>query len=183
MPPLRCPLSQCPNGSCACVRTAVACRMRARVPFHVQASAVSKEGRKEGRKEGSGAAAASRRARETRSRHDATCALRGPICDAAAYLKETQKLDVQGIRALLHHVRQQCLLGSVAIDRDLLELQAGTALQRWMRCSCCAQHVPWQLWPMHCERRRLCARPPHRPRPYRQERPRVRVRACIAAGS
>ena len=79
-------------------------------------------------------------------------ALRVPICDAAAYLEETQQLDVRGVRVRLRHVRQQRLLGSVAIDRDLFELQADTALQRWMRCSCCAQCVPRQLWPMECER-------------------------------
>ena len=73
-----------------------------------------------------------------------------PICNAAAYLEETQQLDVRGVRVRLRHVRQQHLLGSVAIDRELLELQADTALQRWMRCSCCAQYVPWHLWPMHC---------------------------------
>ncbi len=42
-----------------------------------------------------------------------------PICNAAAYLEETQKLDVRGIRVRLRHVRQQRLLGSVAIERDL----------------------------------------------------------------
>ena len=88
----------------------------------------------------------------TRSRHDARCALRVPICDAAAYLEETQQIDVRGVRVRLRHARQQRLLGSVAIDRDLFELQAGTALQRWMRCSCCAQRVRRQLWPMHCGR-------------------------------
>ncbi len=67
------------------------------------------------------------------------------ICDAAAYLEETQELDVRGVRVRLCHTRQQRLLG--AGGRDLFELQAGTALQRWMRCSCCAQYVPWQLWP------------------------------------
>jgi hypothetical protein len=131
---------------------------------------------------GSGAAAASRFARATRSRHDAACALRVPIGDAAAYLEEMQQLDVRGVRVRLRHARQQRLLGSVAIDRDLRELQADTALQRLMRCSCCSQYAPWQLWPMHCERRRLCALPLHGPRPYPQERLHVhvaRVRACI----
>jgi hypothetical protein len=35
--------------------------------------------------------------------------------------------------------RQQRLLG--AGGRELRELQAGTALQRWMRCTVCAQYV------------------------------------------
>ena len=39
-PPLRCPPSQRPNAPVACVRAAVACRMRARVPLHMRASAV-----------------------------------------------------------------------------------------------------------------------------------------------
>ena len=52
-----------------------------------------------------------------------------PIGDAAAYLEETQQLDVRGVRVRLRHVRQQRLLGSVAIDRDLCELQADAALQ------------------------------------------------------
>ena len=99
---------------------------------------------------GSGAAAASRFAQAPRSRHDAACAPRVPICDAAASLEETQQIDVRGVRVRLRQVRQQRLLGSVAIDRDLRELQADTALQRWMHCSCCAQRVPRQLWPMHC---------------------------------
>ena len=124
---------------------------------------------------GSGAAAAGRFAQATRSRHDAACALRVPIGDAAAHLEETQKLDVQGIRVLLRHVRQQRLLGSVAGGRDLFQLQADTALQRWMRCSCtvCSAAVTNSLWGR--VRLRLCARPPHRPRPYRQERQRVRA--------
>ncbi len=54
----------------------------------------------------------------------ATCA----ICDAAAYLEETQKLDVRGVWVLLRHVRQQRLLGSVAVDCDPFELQAGAAM-------------------------------------------------------
>ena len=61
------------------------------------------------------------------------CALRLLNCDAAAYLEETQKLDVRGVRVRLHHVRQQRLLGSGAGGRDLRELQAGTALQRRVR--------------------------------------------------
>jgi hypothetical protein len=82
----------------------------------------------------------------------------------------------------LCHVRQQRLLGSVAIDRDLLELQAGSALQRWMRCSCCAQYVR-QPRPMQSGRAgRPCARPPHRPQPYRQKHQHLhvaRARACM----
>ena len=134
---------------------------------------------------GSGAAAASTCARHraagtmqcradvtSNSGHDAAYALRVPIC--LSCLEETQQLDVRGVRVRLRHVGQQRLLGSVAIDRDLRELQADTALQRWMRCSCCAHRVPRQLWLMHCERAgrpRLCARPPHRPRPYGQRAP------------
>ena len=72
-------------------------------------------------------------------------ALRVPICDAAAYLEETQQLDVRGVRVRLRHVCQERLLG--AGGRDLLKLQPNTALQRWMRCSCCAQCVPWQPRP------------------------------------
>ncbi len=130
---------------------------------------------------GSGAAAASRCLQATRSRHDATCALRVPICDAAAYLEETQKLDVRGVRMRLRHARQQRLLG--AGGRNLRELQADTALQRWMRCGC-ARYAR-QLWLMHCGT--VCdggARPPHRPRPYRQQRPRghvARAHACVRA--
>ena len=67
---------------------------------------------------GSGAADASRCSQATRNRHDATCALRVRICDAAAYLEETQQLDVRGVRALRRHVRQQRLIG--ADGRDLL---------------------------------------------------------------
>ena len=55
---------------------------------------------------GSGAAAASKCSQATRSRHDAPCALRVPIGDAAAYLEETQKLDVRGVRVLLRHARK-----------------------------------------------------------------------------
>ena len=55
-----------------------------------------------------------------------------PICNAAAYLEETQKLDVRGVRVLLRHVRQQRLLGSVAGGRYLFELQASTALSTAM---------------------------------------------------
>ena len=76
---------------------------------------------------------------------DATGALRVRIGNAAAYLEETQQLDVRGVRVRLRQVRQQRLLGSVAIDRDLRELQADTDLQRWMQCSCGAQRVPRQL--------------------------------------
>ena len=97
---------------------------------------------------GSGAAAASRCSQATRSRHDATCTLRVPIRDAAAYLEETQQLDVRVVRVRLRHVCQERLLG--AGGRDLLKLQAGAALQRWMRCSCCAQCVPRRLCPMEC---------------------------------
>ena len=49
---------------------------------------------------------------------DAAYALRVRICDAAAYLEETQQLDVRGVRVRLRHVRQQRLLG--AGGRDLL---------------------------------------------------------------
>ncbi len=56
-------------------------------------------------------------------------ALRVRIGDAAAYLEETQQLDVRGVRVRLRHVRQQRLLGSVATDRNLCELQADSALQ------------------------------------------------------
>jgi hypothetical protein len=77
-------------------------------------------------------------------------ALRVPIGDAAAYLEETEQLDVRGVRVLLRHVRQQRLLGSGG--RELRELQADTALRRWMRCSCCAQYVPQQPRPIQCER-------------------------------
>ena len=48
---------------------------------------------------------------------------------ATARLEETQQLDVRGVRVRLRHVGQQRLLGSVAIDRDLRELQADTALK------------------------------------------------------
>jgi hypothetical protein len=65
---------------------------------------------------------------------DATRATRA---HPTARLEDTQKLNVRGAAfgALRRHVRQQRLLGSVAGGRDLRELQDGTALQRWMRCS------------------------------------------------
>ena len=51
-------------------------------------------------------------AQATRSRHDAACALRVRIGDAAAYLEETQLLDVRGVRVRRRHSRQQRLLGA-----------------------------------------------------------------------
>ena len=106
---------------------------------------------------------------------------------ATAYLEETQQLDVRGVRVRLRQVRQQRLLGSVAIDRELLELQADTALQRWMRCSCCAQYAPQYTVHSSCGQFTVGARATEALRPTAssatnltdKERPRVHVaRAC-----
>ena len=73
---------------------------------------------------------------------DATCTRcndRATSARPTAYLEEMQQLDVRGVRGFLRHNRQQRLV-------DQRELQAGTALQRWMRCSCCAAAVKNSLW-------------------------------------
>jgi hypothetical protein len=96
--------------------------------------------------------------------------LGGPTSSAhsTARLEETVKLDLRGVRVLRRHVRQQRLLGGGAGDRDLCELQAGTAVQRWMRCGCRTWYVrqprPTVLLPNH-----------HGPRPYRRS---VSSRTC-----